>query len=145
MSTDRSATTTWQGDVKSGTGKVALNDSGAAGPLDVSFPARAGDPSEQTSPEELLAAAHATCFSMALSSALGSAGHPPEKLETTATVTFSMDGGPHIPSVNLFVRATVEAIDEAEFQNIAEQAKDGCPVSKLFAGNCELTLDAQLA
>jgi osmotically inducible protein OsmC len=105
--------------------------------------ARAGDDAG-SSPEELIAAAHATCYSMALSGALGKANTPPEKLEVSAVVTFSTDGGAHIESSRLTVVGTVPGIDEEAFLAAAEGAKTGCPVSKSLAGNVDITLDAQL-
>lgn len=143
--TDRKATTTWTGDLQQGGGEVTFDSSGAAGPLEVSFPRRAEDPQGVTSPEELIAAAHSSCFSMALSGALTKAGTPPERLETSAVVTFSLDGGPHVSKIALTVRGTVPGVSEEDFVKAAEGAKDGCPVSKLVAGNTELTLDAALA
>lgn len=145
MQTDRTASTAWRGEVKTGTGSVSLDSSQAAGPLDVSFATRAGEPDGETSPEELIAAAHASCFAMALSSALGSAGSPPERLDTRATVTFSMEGGPHIAGVALAVRGDVPGVDADTFARTAEQAKDGCPVTKLMGDGVEVSLDAQLA
>ena len=142
---DQTASVTWQGDVKTGTGQLSLDSSGLLGPVEVTFPARAGERDDLTTPEELLAGAHATCFSMALSSALGGAGHTVERLDVSATVSFSMDGGPHVSHVALRVRGSVPGVDEAAFRQTAEQAKDGCPVSKLFAGNVEVSLDAALA
>lgn len=144
MNADRHATVSWSGDIKSGTGSVSLDSSQVAGPLDVSFAARSGEPDGQTSPEELIAAAHASCFSMALSSALGSNGTPPERLDTSATVTFSMDGGPHISGVALTVRGAVPGVDADTFRQTAEQAKDACPVSRVMDGNVEISLDAAL-
>jgi lipoyl-dependent peroxiredoxin len=142
---DRKATTRWQGDI-SGGGEVSFDSSGAAGPLEVSFPRRKEDDAEGvTSPEELIAAAHSACYSMALSGALGRAGHTPESLETSAVVTFSTDGGPHISKVALTVRGNVPGISEEDFLEAANGAKEGCPVSKLMAGNTEVTLDASLA
>jgi osmotically inducible protein OsmC len=142
---DRKATTQWQGDLKSGSGRVTLDTSNATGPLDVSFPRRAGEAEGQTSPEELIAAAHASCFSMALSNVLAEAGTPPERLETSAVVTFSLEGGPHISTVALSVRGTVPNADAQAFQDAAGKAKDGCPVSKALAGNVDISVDAQLA
>ncbi len=145
MSVERTASVAWQGEVKTGSGTVTMESSGAFGPYGVSFPSRAGEPEGQTSPEELIAAAHASCFSMALSSALGSNGTAPEHLDVSATVTFSMDGGPHISEVVLRVRGQVPGVDAETFRSFAEQAKDGCPVSKLVAGNVRVSLDAALA
>ena len=143
--TDRKATTTWRGALLDGAGSVSFDSSGAAGPLDVSWPSRAEEPGGSTSPEELIAAAHSACYSMALSGALAKAGTPPESLETSAVVTISLEGGAHISKVALTVRGNVPGISEQDFLEAAEGAKDGCPVSKLMAGNTELTLDAGLA
>lgn len=143
MGFQRKATTIWEGDIKTGSGNATLDSSGAAGPLSMSFPQRAGDPDGHSSPEELIAAAHATCYAMSLSAALGRAGTPPERLEASAVVTFSTDGGPHIESSKLSVVGTVPGVDEQAFLDAANAAKDGCPVSKALAG-IEITLDAQL-
>lgn len=143
MGFDRKATMIWEGDIKTGSGDATLDSSGAAGPLNMAFPQRAGDPDGHTSPEELIAAAHATCYAMSLSAALGRAGTPPERLEAAAVVTFSTDGGPHIASSKLSVVGTVPGVDEQAFLDAANAAKDGCPVSKALAG-IEITLDAQL-
>ncbi len=143
MGFDRKATTIWEGDIKSGSGNATLDSSGATGPLNMSFPRRAGEPEGHTSPEELIAAAHATCFAMALSAALTRADTPPERLESSAVVTLSTEGGPHIESSKLTVIGTVPGIDEAAFLEAANKAKEGCPVSKALAG-VEITLDAQL-
>lgn len=143
MGFERKATSIWQGDLKSGSGSTTLDHSGAAGPLSMAWDARAGE-AEGTSPEELIAAAHATCYSMALSGALSKANTPPEQLEVSAVVTFSTDGGAHIESSKLSVVGTVPGIDEQAFLEAANGAKDGCPVSKALAGNIEITLDASL-
>ncbi len=145
MAVDRTATVSWQGEVKTGSGSVTMDSSSAFGPFGVSFPSRSGDPEGQTSPEELIAAAHASCFAMALSSALGANGTAPEQLDVSATVTFSMDGGPHISQVALSVRGQVPGVEAEAFRSFAEQAKDGCPVSKLMAGNVAVSVDAALA
>jgi lipoyl-dependent peroxiredoxin len=142
---DRKATTSWKGSIQEGGGEVSLDSSGAVDPFPVSFPRRKDDPEGVTSPEELIAAAHSACFSMALSGALTRAGNPPEQLETSATVTFSTDGGPHISKVALKVVGTVPGVSEEDFLEAANGAKDGCPVSKVMAGNTEITLDASLA
>jgi osmotically inducible protein OsmC len=143
MGFDRKATSIWQGDLLSGSGTTTFDTSGAAGPLSMAWNQRAGD-EKGSSPEELIAAAHATCYSMAFSGALARAGTPPEKLEVSAVVTFSTEGGAHIESSHLTVVGTVPGIDEAAFLEAAEGAKTGCPVSKALAGNVEITLDAQL-
>ena len=144
MGVDRKATTIWEGDIKTGSGSATLDSSGAAGPLNMTFPRRAGEPEGHTSPEELIAAAHATCYAMGLSGALTRNDTPPERLEVSAVVTFSVDGGPHIESSKLSVVGTVPGVDEATFLEKAQAAKDGCPVSKALVGNVEITLDAQL-
>jgi osmotically inducible protein OsmC len=143
MATERSAQVTWQGDLMSGSGEIHEAPSGAFGPLQVSWAARAEDDhGGKTSPEELIAAAHAACFSMALSAGLAKAGHPPDRLETSATLTFVPGTG--ITKSALTVVGFVPGIDEAAFEEAAVQAKDGCPVSSAFKGNVELTLDARL-
>ena len=143
---DRSAHAVWQGGLADGSGEVSLSSSGAAGPLAVSWPARTEDASGgKTSPEELIAAAHSSCFNMALSNVLGKAGHPPTRLETDATVTFELAGGAHISKVLLRVRGTVDGLDEGGFRQAAEDAKANCPVSKALSPDVELQLDAALA
>jgi lipoyl-dependent peroxiredoxin len=142
MATDRKAQVTWEGDLLHGKGRLETVTSGALGRLDVSWPARSEEPGGLTSPEELIAAAHATCFSMALSNGLAQAGHAPEKLETSATVTFQPGEG--ITKVDLEVVGRVPGMDEAAFDQAAEQAKENCPVSKALAGVPEIGLTARL-
>ncbi|HZO49053.1 MAG TPA: OsmC family protein [Gaiellaceae bacterium] len=141
--TERTAEVTWQGSLTEGSGRIERVGSGAFGPLDVTWASRAEEPAGRTSPEELIAAAHASCFSMALSNALAQAGTPAERLSTTATVTFVPGTG--ITRVALTVRGTVPGLDEASFREKAEGAKVGCPVSKALAAVPEITLDAALA
>jgi osmotically inducible protein OsmC len=143
MATDRKADVIWQGDLMNGSGTIASVTSGALGPLDVSWPSRAEEPNGKTSPEELIAAAWAACFSMALSHGLAQAGHPADKLETSATVTFQPGEG--ITKGALTVKATVPGIDADAFDQAAEGAKQNCPVSKALAGIPEVSLDASLA
>ncbi|MPZ74629.1 MAG: OsmC family peroxiredoxin [Nitriliruptorales bacterium] len=143
MGFDRKATSIWEGDLQSGSGKTTFDHSGAAGPLHMEWDARAGE-AKGTSPEELIAAAHATCYSMALSGALAKADMPPERLEVSAVVTFSTEGGAHIESSKLTVVGIVPGADEQAFMEAATAARDGCPVSKALAGNIEITLDASL-
>ena len=143
MATDRKADVVWQGDLKNGSGVIQEVGSGAFGPLDVSWASRTEQPNGKTSPEELIAAAWAACFSMALSNGLAKNGNPPEKLETSATVTFQPGEG--ITKGALAVRATVPGLDDAGFQEAANDAKQNCPVSKALAGIPDVTLDAQLA
>jgi osmotically inducible protein OsmC len=127
----------------SGSGEIHEAPSGAFGPLQVTWASRTEEEhGGKTSPEELIAAAHAACFSMALSNVLAKAGHPPERLETSATVTFVPGTG--ITKSALTVVGVVPGIDEAAFREAADEAKDGCPVSGALKGNVELTLDARL-
>jgi osmotically inducible protein OsmC len=143
VATDRKAEVIWQGDLMNGSGTIENVTSGALGTLDVSWASRSEDPNGKTSPEELIAAAWASCFSMALSNGLAKGGNPPEKLETSATVTFQPGEG--ITRGALTVRGTVPGMDEADFKTAAEDAKANCPVSKALAGIPDVTLDAQLA
>jgi osmotically inducible protein OsmC len=143
MATERRAEVVWQGDLLNGSGTIAQVPSGAFGPLDVSWASRAEEPNGKTSPEELIAAAWASCFAMALSNVLAKAGNPPEKLETSATVTFQPGEG--ITKGALTVRATVPGLDDAGFDAAANDAKANCPVSQALAGIPDVTLDAQLA
>ena len=143
MATDRRADVVWQGDLMNGSGTINAVASGAFGPLDVSWASRAEEPNGRTSPEELLAAAWASCFAMALSNGLAQDGNPPEKLETSARVTFQPGEG--ITKGVLAVRGTVPGMDEAAFKDAAEGAKDNCPVSKALAGIRDVTLEASLA
>ena len=141
MATTRTANAHWEGPLMGGKGTVSLDSSGI-GRYDVSWPARAEAPNGQTSPEELIAAAHSTCFSMALSHGLAQAGNPPQTVDTRADVTFQPGEG--ITGVHLTVRAVVPGISGDEFQAAAEQAKANCPVSQALAGTT-ITLDATLA
>ncbi|QGQ20386.1 OsmC family peroxiredoxin [Cellulomonas sp. JZ18] len=141
----RTARTAWNGSLQEGSGQVELSSS-RVGTYDVSFPKRAADEAGgTTSPEELIAAAHSSCFAMQLSALLGEKGHAPESLEVTADVTLEPDpaGGFHISGIALKVRGEVPGIDEAGFREAAEGAKVGCPVSKALTGTT-ITLDAQL-
>ena len=143
MATERTATVTWRGDLMSGSGEIDEVSSGAVGGLDVSWPARSEEPGGKTSPEELIAAAHATCLSMALSHGLAQEGHAPDELDTSATVTFQPGEG--ITKIALTVEGRVSGMDAEQFRQAAEQAKENCPVSKALAGVPEITLDAKLA
>lgn len=141
---ERTAHVTWSGSLMEGGGTITSVDSGAFGPLDVTWAARAeGDSAGLTSPEELIAAAHAACFSMALSHGLAQAGTSPERLDVAATVTFVPGTG--ITKSALTVRGTVPGLSEAAFVEAAEAAKLGCPVSKALAAVPEITLEASLA
>jgi osmotically inducible protein OsmC len=143
MATDRTAEVTWQGDLMGGSGVIDEVGSGAFAPLDVTWASRTEQPGGRTSPEELIAAAHASCFSMALAHGLAQAGNPPERLSTSATVTFVPGTG--ITRSAIQVEGTVPGIDENAFREAAEQAKDGCPVSQALKGNVELEVAARLA
>ena len=142
MATERKASVTWEGDLMSGHGTIETVTSGVLGPLEVDWANRAEDAQGKTSPEELIAAAHAACFAMALSNGLAQEGHAPERLETSATITFVPGTG--ITKSVLTVTATVPGLDEEAFRREAEAAKDGCPVSSALAGNVELELEATL-
>ncbi|TIC80723.1 OsmC family peroxiredoxin [Nocardioides sp. GY 10127] len=141
MPTTRLATTTWTGSLMEGSGSVEMKSSGI-GTFDVSWPSRAEEPNGRTSPEELIAAAHSSCFSMALSAALSKAGTPPTTLETSAEVELTPGTG--ITGIALTVVGTVEGISEEDFVKAAEGAKAGCPVSQALAGTT-ITLTASLA
>jgi osmotically inducible protein OsmC len=141
MATERSATVTWQGDLMNGSGEIDESPSGAFGPLQVSWSSRAEEPNGKTSPEELLAAAHAACFAMALSHGLAQEGHAPESLRTSATVTFVPGTG--VTKSALTVVGAVAGVNDDEFRAAAEDAKENCPVSKALGG-VEKTLDARL-
>ncbi|MFC7343950.1 OsmC family protein [Saccharopolyspora griseoalba] len=141
MSTTRTAHTTWEGNLLEGTGTVAL-DSSKIGQYPVSWPSRAEEPNGKTSPEELIAAAHSSCYSMALSNGLAQAGTPPTKLDTRAEVTFKPGEG--ITGVHLTVQGEVPGADEESFRKAAEDAKANCPVSQALAGTT-ISLTASLA
>lgn len=143
MATSRRADVTWNGSLLEGSGKIDSATSGAIGGETVSWKARSTDEAGgSTSPEELIAAAHAACFSMALASGLSKEGHAPDELKTSATVTFQPGEG--ITKIALEVHGTVPGIDADAFQAAAEGAKANCPVSKALAGVPEITLDATL-
>ena len=141
MTTTRKASTSWAGGLADGKGTVTLESSGI-GSYDVSWPARSEEPNGKTSPEELIAAAHSSCFSMALSNVLGKQGHPPTKLETSAEVDFTPGQG--ITAIRLSVRGTVDGVDKDTFVAAAEDAKRNCPVSQALAA-VDISLEADLA
>ena len=144
MAVDRHAEVTWNGGLMDGSGRIDSTGSGALGGLDVTWASRSEpDESGRTSPEELIAAAHATCFSMALSFGLANAGTPPEQLNTAATVSFQPGEG--ITKIALTVEGQVPGLDQDGFQAAADDAKANCPVSKALTGVPEITLDAKLA
>jgi osmotically inducible protein OsmC len=144
MGTDKTARATWEGDLMSGSGRVSTG-SGVLSDEGVSWSARA-EGAEGVSPEELIAAAQATCVSMALSHALAEAGNKPTRLETNATATFDKtEAGFRLTQIRLEIEGQVDGIDEAEFRDAAEGAKDNCPVSKALEGNVEISVAATLA
>jgi lipoyl-dependent peroxiredoxin len=146
MAIERRAHATWEGDLRSGSGQFDLTSSGAVTGQAVTFASRfEPDAGGKTSPEELIAAAHATCVSMALANGLAEDGHPPTRLETDAVCTLDQtDAGFRITTMHLTVRGEVEGIDEAAFEEAAQTAKEGCPVSNAL-GDVEITMDASLA
>jgi osmotically inducible protein OsmC len=144
MATDRRAEVRWQGSLLEGSGRIESTTSGAFGGLGVTWKARSEDETGGlTSPEELIAAAHAACFSMALSAGLARADAPADELHTSATVTFQPGEG--ITRIALTVEGRVPGIDDAGFQEAAQTAKENCPVSKALAGVPEITLEARLS
>jgi osmotically inducible protein OsmC len=143
MAVERRARSVWTGTLAKGEGKVTGESSGLFTDLPVTWASRTEDPGGKTSPEELLAAAHASCFSMALSSGLTKAGTPPERLEVTATATFQAGEG--VKSMHLEVVGVVPGADEESFRQAAETAKENCPISKALAALPEITLEAKLA
>lgn len=146
MAATRTAHAVWTGDLLSGSGVVSAVTSKTFSDLSVSWKARTEEPGGSTSPEELVAAAHASCFSMALSAGLGRGGTPPTRLEVDATVTFEQAGeGWRVSSSALKVVGTVPGLDAAGFQAAAEAAKDGCPISQMMTGNVTLSVEASLA
>ena len=143
MATDRTAEVRWHGSLTDGSGTIVSTTTGAIGEQPVSWAARSTDETGGvTSPEELIAAAHAACFSMALSSGLAKEGHAPDELRTSATVTFQPGEG--ITRVALTVEGRVPGIDGDTFRQAAQTAKENCPVSKALAGVPEITLEAEL-
>ncbi|MGY1785497.1 OsmC family protein [Geodermatophilus sp. SYSU D00698] len=139
----RTARTAWNGTLQEGSGQVELSSS-KLGTFDVSWPKRTADEaSGSTSPEELIAAAHSACFSMALSGEIARAGGTPQSLEVTADVTLGLQDGATITGITLTVRAEVDGLDADGFEKAAQAAKVGCPVSKALAA-VDITLDAQL-
>ena len=143
MGISRHATAHWEGDLKSGQGRLSTPQSGLMEDTRYAFNSRFGD-EKGTNPEELIAAAHAGCFTMALSAKLTEAGHPPTRVDTRADVDLSMDDGPSFSQIRLKVDAQVPGIDDAKFQSIAEDAKKNCPVSKALSA-VPISLQATLA
>jgi osmotically inducible protein OsmC len=145
MAATRRADVTWEGDLLSGGGVVTAGTSRAFNALPVTWASRTESPQGKTSPEELIAAAHASCYAMALSFGLAGAGKPPKKLEVSATVTFDkVEAGWRVTSSALAVRGVVPGMDAVAFRKAAEGAKDGCPVSQALKGNVKLSVEATL-
>ena len=146
MAAVRQARAVWSGDLTSGTGEVSAVSSGKFSALPVSWSARTEAPGGKTSPEELLAAAHASCFSMALSARIARKGTKAERLEVTATVTFDKVGeGWGVTSSELEVVGTVPGLDASTFTELAEDAKENCPISRALKGNVTLSVKARMA
>ena len=146
MAAVRQARAVWNGDLATGSGEVSAVTSGKFSALPVSWGARTEAPQGKTSPEELLAAAHASCFSMALSAGLAKGGTPPKRLEVTSKITFDKVGADWtVVSSELEVRGDVPGIDQAAFSKAAEGAKDGCPISRALKNNVKLSVKATLA
>lgn len=141
---DRSVTTTWEGPLESGTGTFRDSSSGALDDQQVTWASRTEAPGGKSSPEELAAAAHSACFSMALSMGLGQNETPPARLDVTSTVTLEeVDGAPTITTSAITVKAIVDGLDDETFQRIASETAEACPVSRLFAG-AKTTVEAIL-
>ena len=146
MAITRYADVNWSGGLTDGAGTINYVSSGAFSRLAVTWGSRTDAHDGRTSPEELIAAAHASCFSMAFSARLAKNGTPPASLDVRATITFdNSSGGWKIERSDITVRGTVPGIDQAKFAELAEDAKENCPVSVALKGNVELAVDAQLA
>ncbi len=143
MGISRKATAHWEGDLKSGKGRLDTPQSGLLDNTPYGFNTRFGEV-KGTNPEELIAAAHAGCFTMALSAKLGEAGFTPTSLDTVAKVDLSMEGGPQLSQITLVLKAVIPGIDAAQFRAIADDAKQNCPVSKALSA-VPVTLEAELA
>jgi len=143
MAAVRTATVTWQGSLAEGSGTVSAGTTGLFVDLPVSWASRIEQPEGRTSPEELLAAAHAACYAMAFSGELGRAGFTPEELHVSAEVTFDkVETGWTVVSSALTVLGHVHDISPEEFDRLAEVAKDGCPISRAIAGNVAISVSA---
>jgi osmotically inducible protein OsmC len=142
MAVERTASAVWEGDLMGGSGWVSTQSGVVAGAT-VNWSSRAVQADQNTSPEELMAAAHATCVSMALAHGLSEAGTPPQRIESEATATFDQTpDGFRMTTMRLTIRGQVDGLDEEAFRQAAEGAKENCPVSKALEGNVELTMDA---
>ena len=143
MGISRHATAHWEGDLKSGSGRLSTPESGLMADTAYGFASRFGD-RRGTNPEELIAAAHAGCFTMALSAKLTEQGHPPEALDTRAEVDLSMEGGPSLSAIRLKVTGRVPGLDAAGFRAVADDAGKHCPVSRALSA-VPITVEATLA
>ena len=143
---ERQASVTWQGSLVDGQGTITSTTSGAFGNLPVSWPARTEEPGGLTSPEELLAAAHAACYAMAFSHTLAQGGNPPEQLDVSATVGFDpkVGGGFEVSFSELRVRGRVPGMDQASLEEAARRGEQGCPISNALRGNVAITVEATL-
>ncbi|HET9457093.1 MAG TPA: OsmC family peroxiredoxin [Candidatus Limnocylindrales bacterium] len=145
MATTRRAAATWSGDLLSGRGTVTASTTAVFSDLPTTWASRIGEPEGVTSPEELLAAAHASCFSMAFSNELAKAGTPPTRVDVTVAVTGDkLDAGWTVLAAAITVKGQAPDATEASFREAAEKAKDGCPISKALKGNVELSVEATL-
>ena len=146
MAEVRTANAVWNGDLVTGSGMITYVSSGVFSRLPISWAARTSAHNGKTSPEELLAAAHAACFSMAFSARLAKNGTPAESLDVKVDVTFDqVDGGWKVASSAIKVAGKVPGIDKATFERLADDAKDNCPISAAIRGNVELSVEATLA
>jgi osmotically inducible protein OsmC len=144
MAETRWAETTWSGDLTGGSGSINYVTSGAISRLPVTWASRTEASNGRTSPEELVAMAHSSCFSMAFSNGLAKAGHPPEALTVRATVTFEKLEAWTVTSSAITVRGRVPGISADDFARLAEEAKDNCPISRALKGNVALSVEATL-
>lgn len=143
---ERRAEVVWNGDLMSGSGTLTLVSSGVLRESPVTWASRTQAPDGRTSPEELLAGAHAACYAMALSATLARAGSPPERLQVTAVASFDRrpEGGFKVSTMDLTVRGRVPGIDQARFEELARQGEQGCPISNAIRNNVEIRLSAVL-
>jgi lipoyl-dependent peroxiredoxin len=145
MAADRTANTVWEGNLPKGNGTLSMKSSGIGGELPVTWASRTERSDGKTSPEELIAAAHSSCYSMALSNVLSEGGNEPERLDVRSTVTFDMvDGAPKVTTSKLTVRARVPGLDQAGLDSAIAAANEGCPVSNALKRNVDIQVDATL-
>ena len=145
MAADRTANTVWEGNLPKGKGTLTMKSSGVGGDLPVTWASRTERSDGRTSPEELIAAAHSSCYSMALSNVLAEGGNPAERLDVTSTVTFDIvGGGPKVTTSKLTVSARVPGLDQAGLDSAIAEANEGCPVSNALKGNVDIEVDATL-